>query len=109
MKEKQIVINVPAMASVNLEKVKKVIKPLLVSGVIIGGICAIVWVIGGYLATNAALTYANLSRNQVSRISFDLDIDHFMPTYDIQWYMNAREHEYTVHALTGEILGMEID
>ncbi len=68
-----------------------------------------IWTVGGIQASNHALSHANLTRNQVSYLRFSLDVDDFIPTYEVSWYQNAREVEYTVHAVTGQLMGWDYD
>lgn len=68
-----------------------------------------IWTAGGIQASNHALNHANLSRNEVNFIRFSLDLDDFIPTYEVSWYENAREVEYTVHAVTGQLIGWDYD
>lgn len=77
-------------------------------GVVAIGLTAL-WVAGGINATNNALIHANLTKDQVSHIRFEFEMERFIPEYQVSWYENQREIEYTVHAITGELLEIDID
>ncbi|MFI3116075.1 MAG: hypothetical protein R3Y12_08050 [Clostridia bacterium] len=68
-----------------------------------------VFITFGIKATESALYHANLTKNDVSYIRFDFEFDDFLPEYDVKWNIGMREYEYTVHAITGDLLGMDID
>lgn len=84
---------------------KKVGLVLLATVVLFGSI----WAYGGIRASGQALGYANLSKNDVSYVRFELDLDDMLPKYDVKWYEGQREVEYTVHALTGQLLEVDYD
>lgn len=65
-----------------------------------------VWIIGGVKASNTALEYANLTRGDVSYVSFELDVDDLIPQYEVTWYQGRAEVEHSVHAFTGDIINL---
>lgn len=67
------------------------------------------WIAGGIYATNNALAHANLTKDQVSHIRFEFECERFIPEYQVSWYQDKREVEYTVHAFTGELLEVDYD
>lgn len=79
---------------------KKILAVVLVTLLVMGSI----WAIGGQKASENALIHANLNKNQVSFIRYEFDFDDFIPTYEVSWYQDSREAEYTVHAFTGQLL-----
>lgn len=102
--QKQIILNVPSINTEISDKTKKVAKKIAMAFVGVSLLCAGIWGFGGYQASENALNFAQLNRNQVSAIRFDLDIEHFVPVYEVEWYLDRQEQEFKVHALTGEIL-----
>lgn len=91
----------------NKEATVKCAKKILLFALIVLLALAIIWVIGGNKASENALNHANLSKEDVSFIRYEFDFDNFIPTYEVSWYQDSREMEYTVHAITGQLL--EID
>lgn len=89
------------------EKVKQVCKKVLFCTVPLLLLWTAIWGYGGYRASEKALIHAEANRNQVSFVRFNLDLDDFIPLYEVSWYEGTRETEVTVHALTGQL--MEID
>ncbi len=83
--------------------IKKYAKRTLVVGVLGVTTLGAIWGIGGSKASEHALSHANLTKNQVSYIRYEFDFDDLIPTYEVSWYQNGRESEYTVHALTGQL------
>lgn len=112
MNQKQIIINIPSIPEINSESFKKSknkIKGLLaiILGVSLG--ISLLWAIGGYRSLQFALNHANLTQNEITRMGFDFDMEGFTPTYEIEWYNNSMKQEYTVHALSGNILEIDWD
>lgn len=110
--QKQIIINIPNMPEISTEKsnkLKAMVKPLVIGAIVVVLAIGLIWWGGGYRASQFALNHANLTQNQVSRISFDFDMERFTPTYEIEWYNNSIKQEYTVHAINGNILKIDWD
>lgn len=96
------------MEKIKFENFKLNKKVLAILGVVL--ISSLALFIGfGVRASSMALNYANLAKSDVSYIRFGFEIDDFLPEYEVKWNIGMREHEYKVHAFTGEILGYEID
>lgn len=92
-----------------LENWKKKAKTLILFALPCVLLFGAVWLYGGINASKYALGHANLSRDQVSFIRFSLDIDDFIPTYEVSWYQGNHEADYTVHAVTGQLLEYDWD
>ncbi len=60
-------------------------------------------------AKTAALKKAGLDAGQASCIKWELDYDYNMPQYDIEYYINGIEYEFTVDAVSGDVLKMDTD
>ncbi|MBE6946191.1 MAG: hypothetical protein E7459_08905 [Ruminococcaceae bacterium] len=60
-------------------------------------------------AEDIALTHAGLTREQVSRLHTEYEIDNRIPEYDVSFHQGNLEYEYEIHAETGEILSYERD
>lgn len=87
----------------------KVFKVTLVCATLILVATATVWVVGGMRAIDYALGHANVTKDQVSHIRFEFEVERFIPEYQVSWYQDKREVEYTVHAFTGELLEIDRD
>lgn len=55
-----------------------------------------------------ALADANLSTDEVKMISIRYETDDMVPEYEIDFYSDNIEYEYTIHAKTGDILSKDI-
>lgn len=65
--------------------------------------------IGTEKAKEIALNHAGISNsNDVRYIKTELDVDHNVSIYEIEFYYNQSEYEYKVNAVTGEIIKYEI-
>ncbi len=65
--------------------------------------------IGTEKAKEIALNHAGISNsNDVRFIKTELDVDHNVSVYEIEFYYNQSEYEYKVNAITGEIIKYEI-
>lgn len=51
-----------------------------------------------------ALKHAGLSKDQVSRLKAEFDIDDGVPQYDVEFKYDGWEYEYEIHAESGKIL-----
>lgn len=99
------------MVSIMDNKVKKEFdtkKALLFATPIIV-LSALAWGMLGYRASQTALLHANLSRDDVSYIRIQFDLDDMIPQYEVSWYENSRQVEYVVHAFDGQILEIDYD
>lgn len=88
---------------------KQGVKKALLCALPAVAIAVSVWGYGGVHASNLALSHANLNRDQVSFVRFELDLDDFIPRYDVSWHEGMRETEYTIHAITGQIMEIDFD
>lgn len=102
-------VSMPKVDESKVEQLKKGWKKILpmVVGVLL--LWTAIWGYGGYMATENALHHANVSRNQVAFIRFNLDLDDFIPQYEVSWYEGNRETEVTVHAFTGQLMDIDYD
>lgn len=91
------------------QEIKAIVKKVLMVAIPLLIVATTIWAVGGVKASNTALLYANQNRSDVSYVRFELDLDDFIPTYDVSWYEGRTEYEYTVHAFTGDIMGFERD
>lgn len=94
------------MFSENLKKWGKTLAMVLLPVTLVGGV---VWCVGGLSASEQALAHAQRSRDEVSYVRFELDLDDFIPRYEVSWYEGTREVECTVHALTGQLIELDWD
>lgn len=60
-------------------------------------------------AEDIALSHAGLTREQVSRLHTEYEIDDRIPQYDVSFRQGNLEYDYEIHAETGEILSYERD
>lgn len=60
-------------------------------------------------AKTAAVEAAGFSTQEVSFTEVELDEDNGREYYNIDFTVNGKKYEYEVDALTGEILGYEIE
>ena len=60
--------------------------------------------IGAEEAQSIALQHAGFQPSEVRMDRADYDFDDGVPTYEIEFRKDTTEYEYTIHALTGEIL-----
>lgn len=64
-------------------------------------------------AAAIALEHAGVSADQVTglRISYELGdgLDDGIPEYDVEFFFDRMEYDYTIHAETGEILSFDMD
>ncbi len=104
MNTKPVTIHIPVWEKNFSEISKKRLKTLAIGLVAISLMFGGIWAYGGFRALDYALTHENLSRNQVKYPTFQLDLDDFRPTYEVEWYREGREQEFTLHAITGEML-----
>lgn len=60
-------------------------------------------------ALDIALKHAGFNKEQVDRIRTEYEVDDRVPEYEIQYYYDNMEYEYTIHAETGEIISYDWD
>lgn len=87
----------------------KTFKAVAISAIVVGIAVTALWVVGGFYAIDNALNHANLTKDQVSFIRFEFEMEKFIPEYQVSWYEDKREVEYTVHAFTGQLLEIDRD
>lgn len=60
-------------------------------------------------AENIALEYAGLTREQVTGLRTEYEIDDGVSKYDIEFRNDGWEHEFEIHEKTGKILSYDKD
>lgn len=60
-------------------------------------------------AEDIALKHAGFTREQVDRLRTEYEVDDRVPEYEIKYFYENMEYEYTIHAKTGEILSFDWD
>ena len=60
-------------------------------------------------AKEIALKHAGLTKDQVSFIETENDIDNGRQKYDIEFYCNGKEYDYEISAINGEIIQFDND
>ena len=55
-------------------------------------------------AQEIALKHAGLTKDQVSFIKIENDIDNGLEKYDIEFYCNGKEYDYEINAANGQII-----
>lgn len=60
-------------------------------------------------AKKAALSYLKIDNSKIKRTKIELEYDNGMPEYEIEFYTSSTEYSFTVDAVTGKILGIEVD
>lgn len=60
--------------------------------------------IGEEKALEAALKHAGLARNNITKLSVELDYEHHVMVYDIEFDCDGYEYDYEVHAVNGSIV-----
>lgn len=63
----------------------------------------------GEKAEAIALAHAGFTRDQVSRLYTEYEIDDGIPQFDVQFHEGRWEYEYEIHAETGAILSFDKD
>ena len=59
--------------------------------------------IGAKEAQNIALQHAGFQPSEVRMDRADYDFDDGVPEYEVEFYKDKMEYDYTIHALTGEV------
>lgn len=65
--------------------------------------------IGAGHAKAIALEHANLSENDVRFLRAELDRDDGIMIYEVSFRLGRTEYEYAIDAVTGDIIGYDID
>lgn len=60
-------------------------------------------------AETIALEAAGVTADSVTGLSTIYEIDDNVPQYEVDFYMDKTEYDYTIHAQTGEILEFDTD
>ena len=60
--------------------------------------------IGAKEAQNIALHHAGFQLSEVRMDRADYDFDDGVPEYEVEFRRDKTEYDYTIHALTGEVL-----
>lgn len=60
-------------------------------------------------AVTIALNHAELTKEQVTRLHAEYDLDDGVPTWEVDFDHDRIEYEYEIHAQTGEILSYDAD
>lgn len=60
-------------------------------------------------AQEIALKHAGLTKDQVSFIKIENDIDNGLEKYDIEFYCNGKEYDYEINAANGQIIKYDYD
>ena len=55
-------------------------------------------------AQEIALKHAGLTKDQVSRLKAEYDVDDGIPEYSVEFHHNGWEYDYEIHAQTGKLL-----
>ncbi len=65
--------------------------------------------VGENAAKAAALNHAGLSESKVSRLKVERDFDDGRLEYEVEFYYNNTEYQYTIDAATGKVRGYETE
>ena len=60
-------------------------------------------------AQEIALTHAGFTADQVTNLHVHFDVDDGVPEYEVGFFQNGWEYDYTIHADTGDILEYDKD
>lgn len=60
-------------------------------------------------AQSIALEAAGLTADSVTGLRTEYEVDDGVPLYEVQFYHENTEYDYTIHAQTGEILSYDVD
>ena len=66
-------------------------------------------VIGQDAAKQAALSHAGLSSADIASIWAEADLNDRTPHYEVKFWSNSTEYEYEIDAVTGAVLGYEME
>ena len=59
-------------------------------------------------AEEIALLQAGFKADQVTGLHTEYDVDDGIPEYEVEFFQDGWEYEYTIHADTGEVLSYDI-
>lgn len=83
----------------------------VVLALVIIGICLYAFVfkenISEQNAKEIALTDAGVNESNITLRKVELDVEHYDPIYEIEFYYNNVEYDYEIDAITGEITKYE--
>lgn len=65
--------------------------------------------IGEEQAASIALSHADLSEADVTRLRVEYEIDDGVKQYDVEFHHNSYEYEYEINAQSGEIISADKD
>lgn len=74
-----------------------------------GGNTASAALIGEEQAASIALSHADLSEADVTRLRVEYEIDDGVKQYDVEFHHNSYEYEYEINAQSGEIISADKD
>ena len=60
-------------------------------------------------AQEIALNHAGFTADQVTNLHGDFDVDDGVPEYEVGFFQDGWEYDYTIHADTGDILEYDKD
>ena len=60
-------------------------------------------------AQSIALKHAGFTADQVTGLRTVYEIDDRVPEYEVEFWVDRTEYDYTIHAETGEILSYDMD
>ena len=60
-------------------------------------------------AQEIALNHAGFTADQVTNLRGHYDLDDGVPEYEVEFFQNGWEYDYTIHADTGDILEFDKD
>jgi uncharacterized membrane protein YkoI len=78
-----------------------------VGGVIAEGSASELAYIGEAAALEAALAHAGVSEADAKRVSIELDCEHGLMVYEVEFTANGFEYDYEINAVTGEVVDYE--
>ena len=58
-------------------------------------------------ACGIALSHAGLTMDQIQFLQAEYDWDNGIPHYEVEFYKDKTQYDYSIHAKTGEILSVE--
>lgn len=65
--------------------------------------------IGAEQAKSIALAHAGTTASKASRLQCSFDYDDRFAEYEVEWKSGWTEYEYTINAITGDIMGFDVD
>ncbi len=65
--------------------------------------------IGEEQAKTIALAHAQISASDATNIRSEFDFDDGFAEYEVEWRVGNTEYEYTINAITGDILEFDVD